>query len=473
MKILLTGATGYIGKRLLPVLLNQGHQVICCVRSRKRFSLPADLIKKVEILEIDFLDLPPIESLPRDIDAAYFLIHSMTSSTDNFDSLEAKAANNFKAYVEHTSIKQVIFLGGIANEDVLSKHLASRKRVELILESEKYELTVLRAGIIVGSGSASFEIIRDLVEKLPIMVTPKWVNTKSQPIAVKDVVAYLSQVLGKKETFGESFDIGGPEVLTYKQMLLQFAEERGLKRYIITLPVLTPKLSSYWLFFVTSISFKLAVNLVDSMKMEVICKNNDLEKILEIIPISYREAINRAFQVTEQNMVPSSWKDSFVSSGINMDISHFVEVPVFGCYKDKQIFKVRNVTNTVDKIWSIGGKRGWYFANWLWKFRGYLDKLAGGIGLRRGRTRPYDIQAGDALDFWRVIYANKQEKRLLLFAEMKLPGEAWLEFKIDEKQNLHQTATFRPKGLLGRLYWWSVVPFHLIIFKGLAKYLAR
>ncbi|MBC8006369.1 MAG: NAD(P)H-binding protein, partial [Verrucomicrobia bacterium] len=279
MKILLTGATGYIGKRLLPVLLEQGHEVICCVRDTKRF--PTDGIYQhpgISLFEVDFLeDIPPVDAI-RDIDAAYYLIHSMSSTMGDFEKLESVSANNFTELVDQTQARQIIYLGGITNEAVLSKHLASRKNVEDLLGRSRVPLTTIKAGIIVGSGSASFEIIRDLVEKLPIMIAPRWLNTKCQPIAIRNVLEYLAGVLLKPETFGQSYDIGGPDILTYKQMLLQFGEVRNLKRRIYTVPVMTPRLSSYWLYFVTSTSYKLAVNLVHSMKVEVVAKDNRLEK---------------------------------------------------------------------------------------------------------------------------------------------------------------------------------------------------
>ena len=478
MKILLTGATGYIGKRLLPVLLENGHEVVCCVRDKKRF--PSEGIYKhpnISLFEIDFLkDISGSGSslsFIKDIDAAYYLIHSMSSNIKDFEKLEVISANNFVKLIQQTSAKQIIYLGGITNEEKLSEHLASRKKVEEILSKSGIPLTSIKAGIIVGSGSASFEIIRDLVEKLPVMVTPRWLNTKHQPIAIRNVLEYLTGVLLKKETFNKSYDVGGPDVLSYKEMLLQLAEVRGLKRFIFTVPVMTPRLSSYWLYFVTSTSYMLAINLVNSMKIEVVAKDNSLEKMLGIKPISYKEAVRLAFQRIEQNNVISSWKDSLISSSTESSLSSHVEVPTHGCFFDKREKEITtNVDQVLDNIWSIGGERGWYYADWLWSFRGFLDKLFGGVGLRRGRTNQNDIHAGDTLDFWRVLAADKENKRLLLYAEMKLPGEAWLEFKIIEKNEKHflqQTATFRPKGLLGRLYWYSVLPFHYFVFNGMAE----
>jgi len=472
MKILLTGVTGYIGKRLLPVLLDGGHEVICCVRDKRRFDYSKFDNENIDVIELDFLDVETLKKIPRDIDAAYYLIHSLSTAEDDFETLEKKSATNFKQQIQQTNVQQVIYLSGIVNSDELSKHLKSRKQVEEILASGSYHLTTLRAGIIVGSGSASFEIIRDLVEKLPVMIAPKWLDTQTQPIAIRNVVEFLHGVLLNKNTYDQSFDIGGPEVLTYKEMLMQFAKVRNLKRRIITVPVMTPRLSSYWLYFVTSTSYQLAVNLVNSMKVKVVCRDNRLQELLGIQLLSYKEAIQLAFDKVEQHQVLSSWTDALSSNVLDKGISNLIEVPSFGCFKDIRSHKVDDPTTALDKIWSIGGNNGWYYANWLWNIRGFIDKLFGGVGLRRGRKSNHELTAGDALDFWRVIYANENEKRLLLYAEMKLPGEAWLEFKIKEDQ-LYQTATFRPLGILGRLYWYALLPIHKIIFAGMNKHIAQ
>jgi hypothetical protein len=367
----------------------------------------------------------------------------------------------------------VIYLSGIVNEELLSRHLSSRKNVEAILASETYALTTLRAGIIIGSGSASFEIMRDLVEKLPIMIAPRWLNTKSQPIAIRNVIEFLFRVLMRREAFNKDFDIGGPEVLNYKQMLLRFAKVRGLRRKIVVVPVMTPKLSSYWLYFITSTSYSLATNLVNSMKVEVVCRKNDLHTLLGIQLIDYEQAISMAFDRIEQNEVISSWKDALTSQTLFDGISHHVEVPTKGCFIDSRSEKITDPEKVINKIWSIGGETGWYYGDWLWGLRGFLDKLAGGVGLQRGRKNLTEIAAGDTLDFWRVLLSNREEKRLLLFAEMKLPGEAWLEFKIENNSVLRQTATFRPLGIWGRLYWYSALPFHGFIFNGMIKNIAH
>lgn len=473
MKILVTGATGYIGKRLIPLMVNSGHQVVCTVRDLLRADKTYQEEDLIEVVEADFLKPETLQNIPNDIDVAYYLIHSMSNSSKNFESLEARCAINFKTYLETTQVKQVIYLSGITNENNLSKHLKSRKHVEDILQSHAYALTVFKAGIIVGSGSSSFEIIRDLVEKLPFMIAPKWLHTKTQPLSVRDVLAFLHRSAGREDLYNQSYDVFGPEILTYKQMLLQFAEVRGLKRYILTVPVMTPKLSSYWLYFVTSTSYKLAISLVDSMGVQIIGKPSNINALLEVEPISYKQAVALAFEKIEQNSIVSSWKDSMVSSGrLPNNLHKYINVPKFGCFKDYKERQVVDTQKTLDKIWRIGGINGWYYGNYLWKVRGYIDKLFGGIGLRRGRTSPTDLDAGDALDFWRVIFADKKQQKLLLYAEMKLPGEAWLEFKIEDNI-LKQTATFRPRGLWGRLYWYSVWPFHGFIFKGMINELVN
>lgn len=472
MKVLLTGVTGYIAQRLLPVLLDGGHQVVCCVRDKSRFR-NIYVSNNISLVEVDFLQEDTLQNIPTDIDVAYYLIHSMSTLSGDFESMEQICAENFKSRIQEINAQQVIYLSGIVNDSNLSKHLSSRKNVETILSSNKYALTTLRAGIIVGSGSASFEIIRDLVEKLPIMITPRWLHTRCQPIAIRNVVEILTGVIGLKETYNKSYDIGGPDILTYKEMLLNFAAIRGLKRHIYVVPVMTPKISSYWLYFVTATSFALAKNLVSSMKIEVVCQPNNLDSLLSIHLIDYKTSIQQAFDKIEQHQVLSSWKDAQTSNVFKQGISHYIEVPINGCFKDVRKRKIENANASLAKIWAIGGKTGWYYGNWMWEMRGFIDQLFGGVGMRRGRKSDVDISTGDALDFWRVLVANKEERRLLLYAEMKLPGEAWLEFKIDEQNILTQTATFRPLGVLGRLYWYAVLPFHGFIFKGMINNIAK
>lgn len=475
MKILLSGSTGYIGRRLLPLLLESGHTVVCLVRDKRRFDthkFTEEQLEHIVLLEGDLTDRESIR-MPHDIDAAYYLVHSMSSSGSSFSEMESESAKNFVAAIDRTRAKQIIFLSGIVNDSDLSEHLRSRQNVEDILRTASAPVTILRAAIIIGSGSASFEIIRDLVEKLPVMIAPRWLKTKCQPIAIRNVLEYLQGVLLKRDALDQTFDIGGTDILTYKDMLYGFARVRKLKRIIITVPVLSPRLSSLWLVFVTSTTYALARNLVSSMKNEVICKDNRIQSVVPTKILSYEESLKLAFDKIDQNEIVSSWKDALSMSSLRKDFLNNVQVPDFGVYTDKRTIAFnRDRNDVIDNLWSIGGKRGWYFGNWMWRMRGTIDKFAGGVGLRRGRRSQSDLKAGDALDFWRVLLADKKGGRLLLYAEMRLPGEAWLEFEVRDnngESQLVQTATFRPLGLWGRVYWYAVLPFHGLIFPQMAR----
>ena len=473
MKVLLTGANGYIGSHLLPRLADAGHEIYALVRSRSRIEIPEKFASQLHIIEADLLKPESLLNIPTDIDAAYYLVHSMSYS-HQFAELEAASAKNFVERIEHTKAKQIIYLSGLSNEDQLSEHLTSRKRVGEILKSGKVPATILMAGIIIGSGSASFEIIRDLVEKLPIMVAPKWLKQLTQPIAIRDVLAYLTLVLDNSACLGQSFEIGGPDIMSYKDLLLNFAKMRELKRVILTVPVLSPHLSSYWLFFITSTSFSLARFLVHSLINNAVCKENRIHELFPRKLLTYKQAIALAFKPTEEDWVPSSWKDSFSGSLLNPDLSVYVQVPKFGILTDSRTASFSCPTEVVQKrIWSLGGGQGWLALNWAWKLRGFVDKWVGGVGLRRGRTHPTRLRVGDALDFWRVLLSDEKNLRLLLYAEMKLPGEAWLEFEIlpnvEGGGTLKQTATFRPSGVWGRFYWYSLYPVHALIFGRLIK----
>jgi uncharacterized protein YbjT (DUF2867 family) len=472
MKILITGATGYIGKRLLPVLIEQGHEVICCVRDKNRLT-KYQTTCSIQVWEVDFLEPVDISTAPMDFDAAYYLIHSMSNDSEKFEHLEKLAALNFRDFVNKSKAKQVIYLSGLANDVNLSKHIESRRKVEDILKSGDYATTVLRAGVIVGSGSASFEMIRDLTEKLPVVLTPSVINTRCQPIAIRNVIQYLKGILLNEATYNFSYDIGGPEVLTYKEMIQLYAKMKGFKRVLIVIPFFNNRLAAFFLSLISSITYHLSLNLMNSMKVEMVCSNNDLEKLLKIKSIDYTTALSLAFEKIEQNMVLSSWKDALSSSSRNKSLLQFIEIPQFGTYCDKREIPITNsLDNVLDNLWAIGGKRGWYYANSLWFIRGLIDKIVGGIGIRRGRTNNITIHSGDALDFWRVIVADRQMMRLLLYAEMKVPGEAWLEFKVIEREGkfyLEQNATFRPKGVYGRIYWYSLLPIHIVIFKGMIR----
>lgn len=472
MKILLTGANGYIGARLLPRLAEAGHEIYALVRSRFRIEVPEQFRERIHVVEGDLLNPSTLSAIPDEIEAAYYLVHSMSDSPQ-FSDLEAASARNFVQKIEMTRCRQIVYLSGLANEPQLSRHLASRKRVAEILKEGKVPVTILMAGIIIGSGSASFEIIRDLTEKLPVMIAPKWVDNLTQPISVRDVLEYLILVLGHPACLGASFEIGGPDVLSYKQLLLEFARIRGFKRKLITVPVLTPRLSSYWLLLVTSANFALARSLVGSLINNAVCKENRIQKIFPKKLLTYEEAVRLAFTRIEEDWVPSSWKDAMSGSGLNPDLSIYIQIPRFGILVDRQTVLFSRSADEVQKtVWSLGGETGWLTMNWAWKLRGLIDKFAGGVGLRRGRTHPTRLKAGDALDFWRVLLADEKNRRLLLYAEMKLPGEAWLEFKIGPG-TLYQTATFRPSGVWGRFYWYALYPFHFFIFRRLAKIIAK
>jgi uncharacterized protein YbjT (DUF2867 family) len=472
MKVLLAGANGYIGTRLIPVLLEKGYDVVCLVRDKRRFHEHSDFSKQVTLTIGDLLKESSIEAFPEDIDAAYYLVHSMSQAQD-FAALEALSAYNFIHALDKTGCRQTIFLSGITNDDDLSKHLESRRHVEDVLKEGKSALTVLRAAIIIGSGSASFEIIRDLTEKLPVMTVPRWVNTRCQPIAIRDVLGYLVSVMLNEKTFKKTFDIGGPDILSFKDMMLVYAKVRKLKRHIFIIPFLSPKISSYWLYFVTSTSYTLAQSLVNSMKNETIMQDHSIDDIVPRKCLTYEDALNLAFVKIEQNSIVSSWKDALNMGYLHSGFMDQIKVPQNGTlqYKVKIPFE-RESADVFTNFMSIGGNRGWYYWDWLWNIRGFVDKLFGGVGIRRGRTSSINIAPGDVIDFWRVLLADKENKRLLLYAEMKLPGEAWLEFKIIERngnKNLSQVATFRPSGLWGRLYWYAMWPFHLFIFNGMAK----
>lgn len=477
MKILLTGASGYVGARLLFPLLEAGHEVTVLVRRRRKFDIPKKYRAQLKMVKGDLLFPESLTSIPEKIDAAYYLVHSMSDSASNFTDLEKQCITNFVNAIKRSKPKQLIYLSGISNDKFLSEHLLSRASVEGVIENCGIPYTILKAGAIIGSGSASFEIIRDLVEKLPFMVTPKWVLNKTEPIAIRDVLFYLQAVLGLKKAYNQTFEIGSNEQLTYEQMLKQYGQIRGLNRYMLRVPVLTPHLSSYWLYFVTSTNFSLARSLVDSLRNETVCKDFRIRKLIPHETLSYKEAVRLALERVAQNHIISSWRDALSLSRLNPDLQAYIHVPAEGCLIDFQSELLpTNYAYVIDRIWKIGGDTGWYYADFLWEIRGFFDKLVGGTGLNRGRTHKDSIASGDAVDFWRVLVADKKEERLLLYAEMKLPGEAWLEFKIVHKKGKHfleQTATFRPKGIWGRLYWYLCFPFHLFIFKGMLRALIK
>ncbi|GHC41643.1 SDR family oxidoreductase [Roseibacillus persicicus] len=474
MNLLVTGANGYIGLRLLPELLSAGHTVTALVRDKRRFPWE-ELDQSGEQLTVCEGDLLLPENLPEEVgsfDAAYYLVHSMGAGGD-FAEREERTARNFLNWVEKGDCERIIYLGGLVDEeDQLSQHLGSRRNVEKILGGGQADLTVLRASIIVGSGSASFEIVRDLAEKLPVMICPRWVNTRCQPIAIRDVIFYLTALLDCAETRAGVFDIGGPEVLRYRDLLSGYAEVRGLSRHFIPVPYFSPHLSSWWLYLMTSTRFSLAQALVNSMKNETVCREHRIRELIPHELSTYRVAVERALSRIAQNRVPSSWTDALIDDRLDPRFIDAVKVPEHGVYRDRQkVALVASREEVIQAIWSLGGERGWPSMNWAWGVRGWLDRLMGGIGLRRGRRHPSELRAGDALDFWRVILADQSKGRLMLYAEMKLPGEAWLQFEVKDG-TLIQTATFRPQGLLGRVYWFAVLPAHWFLFPQMARRLA-
>ena len=474
MKLLLTGATGYIGLRLLPALLEAGHEVVALVRDARRFPA-ADFSRhasQLSVLEGDLLQPQNLPDLPPDLDAAFYLLHSMTGGGD-FAEREKSVARHFVAALDRTSCRRLVYLSGLIDPQTpLSPHLRSRLETEDILRTARASLTVLRASIIVGSGSASFEIVRDLAEKLPVMICPRWVHTRCQPIAIRNVIGYLTGVLDVPATAGRTFDIGGPEVLTYRQLLAGYARVRQLRRWFVPVPFLSPRLSSWWLYLMTSTSFPLARALVDSMKNPTVCQESSLRELVPLDLLTYRQAVETALARIAQNRVPSRWIDSLQAGTLDPRFLDAIRVPEHGIYRDRQTSALRMPRSwVIDSVFSLGGERGWPSMNWAWKIRGALDRLVGGTGLRRGRRHPNELRPGDSLDFWRVLLADRASGRLILYAEMKLPGEAWLEFEIGENQ-LRQTATFRPQGLLGRLYWFAVLPLHWLLFPRMARRLA-
>lgn len=476
LKVLVSGASGYIGSRLVPRLLERGYRVRALSRSYEKlqgFSWASH--PRVEILAQDLLDLEGLTRAAEGCDVAYYLVHSMNSQHRNFSDADRQAAENMVAACTKAELRRIIYLGGLGEQDDdLSAHLKSRAEVGHILQSGSVPVTVFRAAMIIGSGSASFEILRYLVERLPFMITPKWVRTPSQPIAVRNVLHYLLDSLDHDETTGNVYDIGGPEILTYQQLMDIYAEEAGLtSRLVIPVPFFTPRLSSYWIHLVTPVPSYIARPLADGLRNPAVCKE---ERIREVIPqnlIGCREAIKLALSNLQHERVESHWTDAGAIPPSEWFYAGDPDWAGGTRYEDKRCL---TIAATKEEIWEplvrLGGKTGWYYGDWLWKLRGLMDRLVGGVGLSRGRRHGRELKPGDALDFWRVV-AVEQNKRLLLTAEMKLPGKAMLEFKIEETEPGHikltQTAKFLPSGLLGLAYWWAVTPLHNLVFGGMLR----
>lgn len=471
--ILVTGATGYIGGRLVPRLLERGFSVRCLVRSPRKLEGRSWVTHdRLEIVERDLDDPRGLADDMKGCGCAFYLVHSMMSASGEFAEVDRRLARHFIDAAAEAGLSQIVYLGGLGEAgDGLSEHLRSRREVGDILRSGPTPVTTLRAAIILGSGSASFEVLRYLVERLPVMITPRWVHTECQPIAIRDVLAYLTGVIGDGRTMGRSFDIGGPEVLTYLQLMRTMGRALGLpRRIVIPVPVLTPKLSSYWIHLVTPISARIARPLAEGLRNRVVVQNDAITEIVQTERLAPAEAIRLALARVQEQRVETVWS----AAGVVEGDPDWAGGTVF---EDTAAVEIRADASSVFRaVCRVGGGHGWYALNWLWHVRGWLDRLVGGPGLRRGRRDPERVSFGEALDFWRVVEFDR-DRVLGLRAEMKLPGEAMLRFQIEPKDGggstLTRTALFRPRGLLGLLYWYAVLPLHGPVFRGMVAGIRR
>lgn len=468
MKVLLTGSTGYIGRRLKQKLLDdESVDLKLLVRNKKTIS--PTILDKVEVIEGDTFNKEALKEALKDVEIAYYLIHSL--SNENYKDLDKISAQNFLDVAEECGVKRIIYLGGLGvkNEDT-SEHLLSRIETGEILSSNKSVQTIwLRAGVIIGSGSASFEIIRNLTEKLPVMTTPKWVDTKAQPIAVNDVLSYLHDSLYLEVKENLIVDIGSAQ-LSYKEMMEKTALALGLKRFLIPVPFMSINISSYWLNLFTPVPFTIAKALIEGLKSEVVIQNQNARKYFpKIVPMSYEDAVKSAIKEIEENQVISRWNDK--GDGVWEKIGQKeISKAIFIDRKEEDISNIEP-SKVYQSFIGIGGENGWFDFDFLWELRGIIDKLIGGVGLKRGRRSQCDLRISDCLDFWKVVDL-KENERLLLYAQMKLPGSAWLEFKIQDNK-LIQSAYFYPKGVLGRLYWYALVPLHYFVFNNMIKSIVK
>lgn len=473
--VLVTGVTGYIGGRLVPQLLEAGYQVRVLVRDQNRLQ-GRSWLDQVEVIEGDVLKPDSLLTVMSGVSTAYYFIHSMSDSSD-FDKRDIQAARNFGQAARAQGVGQIIYLGGLGDPQTnLSKHLRSRQQTGQALSESGVPVTEFRAAVVVGSGSVSFEMIRYLTERVPIMIAPRWVFTRVQPIAIKDVLDYLVAALVTPQSKGKTIEIGGSEVLSYGDMMLGYAHARGLRRWLVPVPVLTPRLSSYWVNLVTPIPASIARPLISGLQNEVIVRNHQARDLFpHIQPVDYQSAVSLALADLEAQHVETSWSDALVNSQGDL-------VPVVFSTQEGMIIERRQriVVAPPEAVFKmitrLGGKTGWLYLNWAWSLRGWIDRLFGGVGLRRGRRHPEEIRRGDALDFWRVETVEPG-KSLLLRAEMKLPGRAWLQFETlpygDGQTLLGQTAFFAPKGLFGLAYWYLLYPIHRIIFAGMIRSLSE
>ena len=470
-QILLTGATGYVGGRLLPLLLAKGHRVRCLTR-RSSSEVNFDP-SRVEVALGNALDFESLKAALANVETAYYFIHSMGDNED-FEQTDRRAAENFAKACSQQGVKRIIYLGGLGDpSDELSKHLRSRQEIGNILRTSTASVIEFQASIIIGSGSLSFEMIRALVERLPVMICPKWVRVLAQPISIEDVLGYLVEALDHPLGSSELYEIGGPEQVSYGEIMQRYAKQRGLKRYMIPVPFLTPYLSSLWLGLVTPLYSRVGRKLVDSLRNSTLVSNNKAIEAFSIDPRSVEKSIARALIYEDKEFAETRWSDAFSAGG---DEKSWGGVRFGSRLVDSRTRRVDlKAHEAFDPIRKIGGKTGWYYGNWLWKIRGFLDLLVGGVGVRRGRRDPNNIRVGDTLDFWRVeqIVDNKI---LRLAAEMKVPGRAWLEFEVTEKDGVstvRQTAIFDPVGLFGIIYWYSLFPLHEFVFRGMLRNICR
>ncbi|MEJ6760447.1 MAG: SDR family oxidoreductase [Candidatus Planktophila sp.] len=476
---LITGASGYVGGRLVRELLNEKKKVRIFVRNAKKIR-GQSWANDVEIIEGNANNSQDLDRALDGVHTAYYLLHSINVSTD-FGDIESAMARGFALASERAKIQQIVYLGGIANDENRSRHLTSRMNTGTQLASTTIPVLELRAGIIIGSGSASFEMLRHLTHRLPIMTTPKWVSNRTQPIAIRDVLYYLCSAANLAKPENRICDIGGPEVVTYAEMMQRFAHISGLrKRIIIQVPVLTPKLSSLWIGFVTPVPISLARPLVESLISEVVA--DPAKSAKEIIPVpsdgllTVSQAIHLALTRTAENSVDTRWSDAAFPMAPWQKAQSDPDWAGELTLKDHREFLTDiPVKYLWEQIEGIGGDRGWFGSGWLWYLRGLIDRMMGGVGIRRGRRDPHRLRVGDSLDFWRVE-AHEPEKHLRLYAEMILPGKAWLEFnlsEVDGKTLLSQDALFEPRGLGGQIYWYLVSPFHLFIFPTMVRNIVK
>jgi len=469
--VLITGATGYIGRRLAQHLLaDNSYAIRLFVRNKQK--VQKAMAELVDIYEGDTFDRSALAACLQKVDTAFYLIHSMCKDQD-FKELDRQSAENFREECIRAGVKRIVYLGGLGVKKSASKHLLSRIETGEVLSAKPHQIQTIwiRAGAIIGSGSASFEIIRNLCQKLPVMVTPRWVRTRTQPISVDDVLAYLQQSSELDYRQNLVVDIGS-EPLNFQQMMQQTADVMGLRRFLVPVPLLSPRLSSYWLILFTPLPYKLASALVEGLKSETLMQNDNAKRYFpQISPRRFDESVALAIKELEQNQVISRWCDS--SGNQACDIRDFDD-PAGAVFRDSRTVPLSpglSPNDLFESICSLGGSNGWFNYNILWSTRGLLDKLAGGYGLNRGRRLHKTLRIGDALDFWKVVDI-KEGKRLLLYAQMKVPGKAWLEFDIQPEQ-LVQTAHFLPKGVIGRLYWYLLAPIHYFVFSDLAQSIVK